>query len=99
MKINRHCLLIFLILLTYHSWLLAGNTGKVAGSVIDKQTEQPLIAANVFVKDTYLGGVTNEKGKYFILQVPPGEYTVVVSYIGYHDVTMKNVEVFVDLTI
>ena len=98
MKINRHCLLIFLILLTYHSWLLAGNTGKVAGSVIDKQTEQPLIAANVFVKDTYLGGVTNEKGKYFILQVPPGEYTVVVSYIGYHDVTVKNVEVFVDLT-
>ncbi len=78
--------------------LWAGNTGKIAGVVIDKQTREPLVACNVMVRGTTLGAATDAKGTYYILQVPPGRYEVTASYIGYHPKTVANVEVKVDLT-
>lgn len=88
----------FLVLLTGTVILYGGNTGKIAGTIVDKQSGQPLIEANVVVQGTHLGGATDAQGNYFVLQVPPGTYQVVASYIGYHSVTVKNVEVYVDLT-
>ncbi|NIA09963.1 MAG: TonB-dependent receptor plug domain-containing protein [Nitrospiraceae bacterium] len=76
----------------------AGNTGKISGTVTDKQTGEPLIGANVRIKGTRLGAAADLKGRYFILQVPPGTYEVVANYIGYHVMRVKNVKVFVDLT-
>ncbi len=78
--------------------LFAGNTGKIAGVVVDKQTKEPLVGCNVMVRGTTLGAATDLKGAYYILQVPPGRYEVQASYIGYHTKTVANVEVKVDLT-
>ncbi len=80
------------------SALWAGNTGKIAGRVVDKSTGEALIGANVVVEGTTLGAATDENGKYFILQVPPGTYRVTARYIGYHPMTVTNVVVQVDLT-
>lgn len=96
-RTNRFILMI-IILLTCGARLFAGNTGKIAGTVTDKQTGEPLIGANVIVKGTNLGAATDMKGSYYILRLPPGKYDVVASYIGYHTITVKNVEVSVDIT-
>lgn len=85
-------------LFVWNNWLFAGNTGKIAGTVTDKQTREPLIGANVVIKGTTLGAATDMKGNYYILQIPPGKYQVMVAYIGYHTQTIENVEVRVDLT-
>jgi len=45
-----------------------------------------------------LGAVTDEGGQYFILQVPPGSYSVRASLIGYGPVVQTNVRVLIDLT-
>jgi len=87
-----------LVIICMHSLVWAGNTGKIAGEVIDKQTGDPLIGANVIVKGTDLGAATDENGEYYILQVPPGTYELECSYIGYHALTIKNVQVQVDIT-
>ncbi|RKY55294.1 MAG: hypothetical protein DRP89_03605, partial [Candidatus Neomarinimicrobiota bacterium] len=76
----------------------AGNTGKIAGKVIDKQTDKPLFGANVIIKNTYLGAATSKDGSYYILQVPPGKYDMVISFIGYNTLTIREVRVEVDLT-
>lgn len=89
------------ILLAFALWWdssLAGNTGKVAGTIKAKQTGEPLFGTNVILKGTKLGTSTDTDGRYYILQVPPGTYEVKVSYIGYQSVIIKDVKVQVDLT-
>ena len=78
--------------------LYAGNTGKIAGTILDKQNRQPLIGVNVLVKGTTLGAITDEKGYYYILRVPPGTFQLQVSMLGYQTVLVQNVVVQVDLT-
>ncbi|MBN1153403.1 carboxypeptidase-like regulatory domain-containing protein, partial [candidate division KSB1 bacterium] len=78
--------------------VFAGTTGKIMGTVTDKETGEPLIGCNVMVKETNLGAATDMNGKFVILQVPPGNFDVVVHYMGYHSVTMTGVNVRVDLT-
>ncbi len=77
---------------------LAGN-GKVAGTIAD-ESGQTLVGASV---STEVGGVrvgttTDQSGRYFILNVPPGSYTVQASYVGHQTVRKTDVGVRLDLT-
>ncbi len=53
------------------------------GAVTDSVTNEPLIGANVFLKGTALGGVTDREGKYMITGIPAGKFELRVSYVGY----------------
>jgi len=57
--------------------------GVIRGVVTDAGTGTPLPGVNVFVEGLRLGSATNVDGEYEILAVPPGEYTLVVTFIGY----------------
>ena len=78
--------------------IIAGTTGKISGKVLDKNTGEALIGANVIVVGTALGASTDVDGNYFILNIPPGEYSVKSSMIGYSAFTYQNVRVSVDQT-
>ena len=67
--------------------LAAGASGKIEGFVKDASTGQPLPGANVLIKGTSLGAASDLKGHYVILNVPPGQYTLVARYIGYQEKT------------
>lgn len=77
---------------------IAQSTGKIAGTVKDKATGEALVGANVAVKGTPLGASTDIDGHFFILRVPPGVHDLVVSSVGYQGITLKGVNVRVDLT-
>jgi hypothetical protein len=89
-------LLVFLLISPESA--LAGTTGKIAGVVVDVSTGSPLAGANVFLEGTTLGASTDEDGYYFIINIPPGKYSVTVSYVGYEKTTASNVSVMVDRT-
>jgi len=57
--------------------------GAVTGYITDQQTGEPLIGANVVLENTNLGAATNVDGKYYISNVPEGQYRLKVSYVGY----------------
>lgn len=76
----------------------AGTTGKISGVVKDMQTGEPLIGANIIIEGTNRGAATGKDGKYFILRVPPGTYTLRAQMIGYKTVIKRNVQVQIDLT-
>jgi outer membrane receptor protein involved in Fe transport len=76
----------------------AATTGKISGYVLDDATGEPLAGANVLIKNTTMGAATNAEGFYVILNIPPGEYEVVASYIGYASVQQNEVPVNIDLT-
>ena len=85
-----------LALLTLGSPALAGVTGKITGKVLDKETGDPMQYANVIVEDTHLGAMTDEKGKFFILNVPPGSYNVRAESMGFTAQRQTGVKVFSD---
>ncbi len=88
----------FVLIVSFSTICFAGNTGKISGNVSDKATGEPLIGANVFVQGLNIGAATDTNGNYFILNVPPGTYTLTVSMIGYETTTSTNVLVIIDRT-
>ena len=89
---------LFIALAFSASAVFAGSTGKISGKVVEKSTGETLPGANVVIEGTTLGAVTDSDGNYFIINVPPGSYTVSASMVGYHKATQTNVRVFIDLT-
>jgi hypothetical protein len=95
--LNRLSVVLLLVALLA-STALAGTTGKIAGTVIDKQTGEPLPGVNVVIAGTTIGAATNIQGEFFIINVPPGKYTLKINLIGYRPMEITNVEVTIDLT-
>ncbi len=89
---------LLLLLLMIQSCLFAGVTGKLVGKVIDKNTGEPLIGANIIIQGTTLGSVADYEGRFIIINIPPGSYNVKVSFIGYETVLFENVKIIVDQT-
>ncbi len=80
--------LITLILLIFMS-NAASAQYTITGTVIDKETGEPLIGCSVLIKGTTTGAMTDIEGKFKII-VPEGKHTLVFNYIGY---TSKSIEV------
>lgn len=68
-----------------------GGTGKISGRVIDLETNQPLIGANVILLNTNYGAATEIDGSFIIKHIPVGTYTIKASYVGYAPKTIENV--------
>mgnify|MGYP001187239477 CR=1 FL=1 len=87
--------LLILLLLTYG--FTSAQTGTLAGSIIDGEFVEPMAFANVIVKGTTIGTTSDFDGKYQ-LELEPGTYTIVFSFVGYAtqeitDVVIKEGEV------
>jgi outer membrane receptor protein involved in Fe transport len=74
------------------------GVGKMSGKVIDADTKEPLIGANVVILNTNLGAATDIEGNYFILNITPGTYDVKVSYVGYAPKTIQEVRIVANIT-
>ena len=94
----RYTFSLLLSFLLMGQFAFAGITGKLSGIITSKDTGEPLIGANVIIEETTLGAATDENGNYFILQIPPGTYTVRVTMIGYQTLILNDVRIKVDLT-
>ena len=68
---------------------------KVSGTVIDKETNQPLEYATITLKnkrrpDFLQGGITDAAGN-FEIEIFPGRYTIVTEYISFESDTREDV--------
>ena len=89
---------VLLLMLFTSSFALAQTSGRITGMITDKESGEPLIGANVIVVGTSFGAASDVNGEYIIRQVPPGNYSVKASYIGYQDVTVSGIRVVGGLT-
>ncbi len=80
---------IFLCLIFISSTSLFAQT--ITGKVLNEETEQPIVGANVYVVDSNDGAVTNESGT-FRIDIPEDAETLRVSYVGYktREVSVKD---------
>lgn len=90
-------LFLFLTIVTFPVIVMAQTSGKLSGSVTSPDGEA-LAGANILVSGTSYGAASDENGRYYILDVPVGNYSVQAQYIGYKTLTIDNVQVNADLT-
>ena len=97
-------LLICFCALSFTTLSVNSQTGKITGTVMDGEFNEPMAFANVLIKNTTKGTTSDFDGKYTI-DVEPGNYTVVFSYIGYQTIEISDVaveaneDVIVDVTL
>lgn len=100
---------ILFLLIFFSSFISAGETGKVAGRIVDKATKEALFGANVVITARWInneeqpmensfGAAADDEGEYYILNVPPGDYSVKASYVSYKPQLVTKVRVNVDKT-
>lgn len=87
-NIFRLLLLFFFI----QSSFLFGQTGKISGVVIDGDFNEPMAFANILVKGSTKGVITDFDGKYD-LELKAGTYTLVYSFVGYQTKEINDVVV------
>jgi len=76
--------LLLLVLLSGSLFSKAQENLTISGYVKDAATGETLIGANVYAKETMTGTTTNTYG-YYVLNLPPGKYTIVMSYVGFEE--------------
>ncbi|MUU77306.1 TonB-dependent receptor [Winogradskyella endarachnes] len=84
-------LLSFLTLLLLSSLAFAQDA-TIKGAVTDNNNS-PLVGVNISIKNTTKGTQTDDNGKFVINSIENGDYTLVISYIGF-----KTKEVLVSVT-
>lgn len=71
---------------------ISSTTGKITGTVNDAEDSQPVVGARVVIEGTTMGSIVNPMdGSYIIDSIPPGEYTLIASCIGYKAETVKGI--------
>lgn len=74
-----------------------GNS-KISGSVLDSVTVKPVDFATIALYSLATnkpvdGAAADEKGAFAIEKVAPGDYKIIVSFIGYNDKVLNNIKV------
>ena len=81
----------FLLLLSISLFttIAYSQTGNIRGFVYDKNSAEPIMFCNVILKGTTIGASTDINGMYNISKVLVGDYTLMVTYIGYDTSTVN----------
>ncbi len=107
-KTTLYCGFLLLVFLKV-SDVYCQTTGKIAGIVTEKETGEFLPGSNIMITAKWVGetevemsgkfgAAVGEDGTYFIINVPPGFYTVMFQMIGYENLIVKEVQVSVNRT-
>jgi len=94
----KNLLLTIGILLTANL-LVFSQQGAIKGTIVDKETKEPLPFVNLVVEvgGTQMGGgSTDFDGNYNIKPIPPGKYDIKATYVGYKPLLIRGVIVSAD---
>jgi TonB-dependent receptor len=89
--------LVILFFVTTHFSFAQQESGTINGKITDASNGDELAFANVIVKGQTIGAITEFDGSYK-LEIAPGTYTLLFSYVGYEE-TEKQVTVKANETV
>lgn len=87
-----------LSLLFFISIFIASNAQfvqTIRGTILDKESQYPLVGVNVIVleSDPIKGTATNEKGEFELTNLPVGKHSLQITYLGYQTAVLRDLEV------
>ncbi len=71
------------VMLTASFTVVQAQTATIRGFVYEKKNGEPIIFTNVYLAGTTYGNTTDNNGFFTISKIPPGSYTLMVTYLGY----------------
>ena len=81
--------------------LTAYGQSSIQGFALDGDTQESLIGANVYLQEIQLGTITGLDGSFTLSDVPAGNYTFFITYLGYEtvqkEITVDGKEAVIDL--
>lgn len=87
-----------MILLLAVSTAQMAETGKISGRITNAKTGEAVPFAPVLIEGTTMGAQTDVNGEYVIINVPPGQYTLVAKPIGYVEKKVSGLTVTAERT-
>jgi hypothetical protein len=66
-------------------------TGTMKGKIIEQSTKQPITGVSVIIQNSKLGATTDTAGSFTIAAVPEGNYSLVISFIGFQQKIINDV--------
>ena len=85
-------LLTALVLFTFTD-SFSQETGLITGKIVDSQTGEELIGANVILDGTTNGAASDIEGNYQIRNISPGIYSLTASMIGYAKLNITDIDI------
>ncbi len=80
---------LLIVLLMFGGKSFAQATGEINGTVRETERNEPLPGAQIILVGTTRGAATDLNGNYSIKNLPPGEYTIQVRFVGYRQEIQK----------
>ena len=91
---NKLKLITGLIIIVFSASLqLYGQTGSIAGTIVDKANSESLIGATIVIDGTTIGTTSDIEGNFTLKSIKPGRYNLKISYISYNTKVIENVKV------
>lgn len=75
-----------------------GVPGGLSGRIADIETTDPLANATISIKELGKATMSDENGYYNFETLPPGKYTVELSFVGYKKFTAVGIEIKQDVS-
>lgn len=92
-KLFNYLQLIILISMLINIQILPQNTGTISGKIVDGNSGEELIGANILLEGTNIGAASDLEGNYRITNIPVGNYTLIASMIGYTKLTVVDINI------
>ena len=95
---------VFILLLLSVQLFAQQPTQTIRGTVVDEASNMPLAYSTVGLQNTSIGTTTDSLGNFTLKDVPIGRYDLVVSFMGYEPVIIREIqltsakEVFLNIT-
>ncbi len=74
---------------TRADFILVSETGSIEGVVMNALTLQPIEGVNIQTQPATLSITTDSLGRYRLNNLPPADYTVTASVVGYQDASLS----------
>lgn len=77
---------LLIVIFTINSILIGqnhANTSFVFGNIIDAETLEPLVNANIFIANSGIGTASDNNGYFELRNLPYGRFEIIASRIGY----------------
>ncbi|OFY47463.1 MAG: hypothetical protein A2W85_02015 [Bacteroidetes bacterium GWF2_41_31] len=87
MKIRYLLVFLFVFCLSLTQVSLKAQEATVRGFLYEEESGEPAIFANVVLKGTNFGASTDVNGYFLISKIPPGDYTLMVTYLGFDTIS------------
>ena len=80
--------ILFILTCIIASSQVYAQTTSLKGYILDREYKDPLPGVSVFLNQTTIGTITDSLGRFELIDIPPGEQTLVVSMLGFKRISI-----------